>query len=408
MPVDGAQMANSFWDKLTSFWKPTGSESTMSDYAGKWISTFGPMTLKQDGDRVHGVYQMGPQECSLDGTIQDGVLRFRYREPNAAGEGWFVLQRYGRFSGKWRPDGFPGWQTWQGERGFDGLWNSTFGPLRLIQGKEEVHGYYEGLGSSTIDGRLDGKRLVFRYKEPRAEGDGSFELADDGYTFQGQWRQDGAPAYSPWVGQRILPVPGLVWLVVLEAYWQRGLGEKEYAFGNMLREFFARVPHVEVRQRFFNNEAGLTKWCRELLYLAEPTALVLATHGTPEGLTAHGELIRAKPIADVLRQTDNIRVLHFSSCLLMESGRAGDFFRELRQELRFPISGYTTSVDWAASALIEFTYLDMILARGLDPQAAAQQVIKLIAFAGNGGPLDSPYPPAHFSIWQPPGLKSGA
>ena len=380
----------------------------MSDFAGEWFSTFGPMTLTQDGLHVQGVYQMGPQECSLEGTIQDGVLRFRYREPNGVGEGWFVMRRHGRFSGQWRPDGFAGWQPWQGERGFEGLWNSTFGPLRLIQGEGEVQGYYEGLGNSTIDGQSKGKRLVFRYKEPSAEGDGSFELTDNGFTFQGQWRPDGAASYAPWIGQRIRPVPGLVWLVVLEAYWQRGLGDKEYAFGNMLREFFARVPRIEVRQRFFNNEAGLVKWCRELLYLAEPIAVVLATHGTPEGLTAHGELIRAKPIADILRQAGNIQVLHFSSCLLMDSGPAGEFARVLRQELRFPISGYTTSVDWAASALIEFTYLDMILARGLDPQTAASQVTKLIAFAGDHAPADSPYPPAHFSFWQPPDVKSGA
>ena len=401
-------METSFWHNLTNLFKPPRNEPTMSDFAGDWFSTFGPMTLNQNGEHVQGTYHPGPEVCTLDGTILDGVLRFRYQEPNAVGEGWFALQRHGKFVGKWRQDGQPAWQPWQGERGFEGLWNSTFGPLRLIQGETEVHGYYEGLGSSTILGQLDGKQLTFRYKEPQAQGDGIFQLSDDGFNFEGQWRPDGAPGYSPWVGQRILPKPGLVWLVVLEAYWQRGLGDKEYAFGNMLREFFARVPRVEVRQRFFNNEAGLAKWCRELLFLAEPIALVLATHGTPEGLTAHGELIRAEPIAEILRQADNIQVLHFSSCLLMDQGPAGEFARVLRQTLRFPISGYTTSVDWAASALIEFTYIDMILARGLDPHAAAKQVTRLIAFAGNEGPEDSPYPPAHFVFWQPDRVKGGA
>lgn len=394
-------MATSFWEQLTNLFKPARNERTMSDFAGDWFSTFGSMTLTQDGARVQGTYQMGPDKCTLDGRIQDGVLRFRYREPNAGGEGWFALQRHGKFAGKWRQDGARDWRPWQGERGFEGLWNSTFGPLRLFQDTDTVHGYYEGLGSSTIEGRLNGNRLVFRYMEPRAQGDGFFEVADGGFSFHGQWRPDGASSYAPWIGQRIMPVPGLAWLVVLEAYWQRGLGDKEYAFGNMLREFFARVPRVEVRQRFFNNEAGLAKWCRELLFLAEPIALVLATHGTPEGLTAHGDLIRAEPIAEILRQADNIQVLHFSSCLLMDQGPAGEFARVLRQQLHFPISGYTTSVDWAASALIEFTYLDMILARRLNPQTAAQQVTQLIAFAGDHGPADSPYPPAHFIFWQP-------
>ena len=377
----------------------------MTNFSGEWISTFGPMTLTQDGARVRGSYRMGPTEGTIDGTIQDGVLHFRYQEPTAGGEGWFVLHRPGKFAGKWRQDGVPVWRPWQGERGFEGLWNSSFGLLRLLHEGDGVVGFYEGLGGSTLEGRVDGNRLDFRYKEPRAEGEGSFELVNGGFNFQGQWRPDGAPAFGPWMGQRVMPVPGLAWLVVLEAYWQRGLGEKEYSFGNMLREFFARVPHVEVRQRFFTNEAGLAKWCRELLYLAEPIALVLATHGTAQGLTAHGELIRPESIAEVLRRLDNIQVLHFSSCLLLDQAGTGDFARVLRKESAFPISGYTTSVDWAASALIEFTYLDMILARGLDPQSAAEQVTKLISFAGDQGSEDSPYPPAHFRIWHPEGVR---
>ena len=379
----------------------------MSDFAGQWYSTFGPMTLTQDGLRVQGAYQTGALEGSVDGRVKDGVLRFRYREPHAAGKGWFVLHRHGRFSGQWRADGAADWQAWQGERGFDGLWNSSFGHLRLIQEHDTVRGWYEGPGSSTIEGRLSGARLAFRYQEPRAQGEGAFDLTDNGAAFQGHWRADGATADAPWIGKRVMPVPGLIWLVVLEAYWQKGLGEREYAFGHMLREFFARVPHIEVRQRFFTHEAGLARWCRDLLFLGEPIALVLATHGRPEGLTAHGELIPAAPIADILRHNDNIKVLHLSSCLLMDTGPTGDFARVLRQELRFPISGYKTSVDWAASALIDFTYLDMILARGLDPQTAAKHVTKLIAFAGDRGPADSPYPPAHFSFWQPPNGGEG-
>ena len=39
-------------------------------------------------------------------------------------------------------------------------------------------------------------------------------------------------------------------------------------------------------------------------------------------------------------------------------------------ELR-PVSGYTTSVDWSGSAILEFTYLDLILGKGLAPTEAA-------------------------------------
>jgi hypothetical protein len=394
-------MADSFWGKLANLWKPTENEPIMSDFAGDWLTTFGPMSLTPTGSKVQGVYRMANVEGFLEGTIKDGTLHFRYREPNAGGEGWFVARRYGKFSGQWRQDGQKQWLPWHGERGFEGLWKSSFGPLRLIHETDHVRGSYEGLGKSTIEGHLEGGRLVFRYQEPRAKGEGWFELAPDGLAFQGQWRPENSASWAPWVGERIFPVRGRIWLVVLEAYWQRGLGEKEYAFGNMLREFFARLPNVEVRQRFFNNEAGLANWCRDLVYLAEPVALVLASHGGAEGLTAHGEIIGPGQLVETLRDADNIQLLHFSSCLMMDKGPAGDFARVLGQEVPFPISGYSTSVDWAASALIEFMYLDMILARGLPPQAAADQVMRLVAFAGDHQIADSPYPPAQFRFWQP-------
>jgi len=373
----------------------------MSDFSGRWFASFGPMNLMQSGARVQGTYGPPGVENAIEGTVQDGTFRFRYREADAQGEGWFVLERYGKFSGQWRPDGVEQWGGWVGQRAFDGIWDSTFGPLRLIQDEDRVHGSYEGLGSSTIEGRIDGERLVFRYQEPMAQGEGWFALAEDGLHFEGQWKQDGTTQWGPWRGRRLVRKAGLVWLVVLEGYWQRGLRENEYAFGNMLREFFARVPHIAVRHRFFNNEASLAQWCRELLYIPEPVTLVVATHGSAEGLSAHGEPIGPAPLVNSLRQADNITVLHLSSCLMLEDGKAGDFTRALRQQLPFPISGYATSVDWAASALIEFTYLDMVLARGHSPDAAAEQVKQLIAFAGDTGSPNSPYPPAQFRFWAP-------
>jgi hypothetical protein len=372
----------------------------MGDFSGTWFATFGLMNLTQEAASVHGVYQMGATECTIEGEVSGDTLRFHYHEPDTSGEGWFRLERYGKFSGQWREEGTAHWRSWRGQRGFDGLWASSFGPLRLIQEHDRIHGAY-GAGSATIDGRLAENRFVFRYREPRIQGEGWFELADDGMSFQGEWRADGTSSWAPWEGERLLPQPGVIWLVVLEDYWQRGLFEREYAFGNMLREYCARFPQVQVRQRFFNNGSGLAKWCRELQYLAEPVVLVLATHGTPEGLIAQGELINPGPVVDSLRQADNVMLLHFSSCLMLEDGSGGDFTRLLRRQLPFPISGYATTVDWAASALIEFTYLDMILGRGLAPESAAEQVTRLLAFAGDETPADSPFPPAHFRFWKP-------
>jgi len=58
-------------------------------------------------------------------------------------------------------------------------------------------------------------------------------------------------------------------------------------------------------------------------------------------------------------------------------------------------------VDWAESAIIEFTYLDLVLARGLAPAAAAEQLQKLLPFAGDQDVPDTPFRGAGFTIVTP-------
>src|SRR5262249_5719645 len=101
----------------------------MSNFAGKWNSTFGPMDLVQEGERVSGVYVWMGTRCSLEGTVSGNRLTFAYQEPGVQGEGWFELSRTGdTFCGQWRPDGAASWSEWLGERiGFAGLWQSDFG-----------------------------------------------------------------------------------------------------------------------------------------------------------------------------------------------------------------------------------------------------------------------------------------
>jgi hypothetical protein len=366
----------------------------MNDFAGRWFTTFGTMDLEQTRDLVRGSYQMGNNQSHMEGTIKHGKLTFHYREPAAEGEGWFVLERPGRFAGEWRPIGGEQWSPWVGVRGFEGVWDSSFGPMKLLEEDGHVLGFYEGVGSSSLQGQKRGDRLEFQYREPEAEGIGWFEMAPDGMSYSGQWKATGQTKWSPWMGRRLLPVPGLTWLVVLEAHWQTHLADQEYAFGHMLREFFARVPGVKVRQRFFTNAEGLEKWCREIMYLPEQTILVIASHGTPAGLKAQGDVIPFAVLAQGLRYADNLRLLHFSSCLTMENKEEAAWNRDLHA--RFPISGYRTSVDWAASALTEFLFLDMVLSKGLTPAASADQVVRLLAFAGDKGLRGSPYPPAGF------------
>jgi len=373
----------------------------MSSFSGRWFTTFGPMELTQEGNRVHGLYKLQENSCEIAGSIQDGRLQFSYREPDAQGEGWFELIRHGKFAGRWRADESPTWSSWTGRREFDGIWESPFGLLRLIQEPDRVFGFYESGGSSTVEGRLENNRLAFRYSEPRGQGEGYFELAPDVNSFQGEWRADGTEPWGSWQGRRLTPVPGVVWLVVIEAHWQRSYLDREYAFGHMLREFFARLPHVNVRQRFFEDEAGLERWCRELMYLPEPVAVVFASHGTQEGLTVQGKPLNTGRLVNSLRYADNVLLLHFSSCFMMQDGKASELANALLKTVQFPISGYDRPVDWAVSALIEFHYLDMVLGRGFSPVDAAREIPRLLSYADNNDLPGSPYPAAGFRILTP-------
>lgn len=377
-------------------------------FAGTWDTSFGRMTLTQEGKKVRGHYEMEGNRCPVNGTVEKNRLTFTYEEPDVKGEGWFELSADGKgFSGKWRPDGGKGWREWTGKRvvvaapGFAGLWSTTYGRMRLTEASSRVQGIYGTGGVSTIDGKREGKKLTFTYQEPAVAGEGWFELSADGKSFSGKWREKGRSAWADWKGQRVEPVAGRVWLVVLEANWENDLSEQEYAFGAMLRAFFARSAKVQVRHRIFTDVASLTKWSKEVAYLAEPVVLVVATHGSPQGVTVGGKTIGARALADALRHCDNLKLLHFSACQLMKDKLAAEMVRSLDKRVAFPISGYTTTVDWAASAIIEFTYFDMILLRGMTPSAAAEQVGKLLPFSGDKPIPGAAIPPAGFRLLLP-------
>jgi len=373
----------------------------MLNFSGRWFTTFGPMELTQEGNLVRGFYSIQQNSCPIEGSIRDGKFHFTYQEPSVEGEGWFELVRHGKFAGQWRPKGTSDWSPWTGQREFEGIWETSFGLLRLVQEPERILGFYEGAGPCTLEGRLKQHRFEFQYRELRARGEGHFDLAPDTSSFEGEWRADDAGQSGPWQGRRVTAVPGVVWLVIIEAHWQRSYLDKEYAFGHMLREFFTRLPHVNVRQRFFEDECGLERWCRELMYLPEPVAVVFASHGTAEGLTVHGKPFNTGALVESLRHADNVILLHFSSCLMMQDGKAGELARALQEAVRFPISGYDRTVDWAASALIEFHYLDMVLGRGLLPSDAADSLLRLVSYAGDKNAPGSPYPAAGFRILMP-------
>lgn len=375
----------------------------MTDFTGRWQTTFGLMELTQERARVRGTYHFRGAPCPIRGSVRGRKFVFRYQEPDVRGEGWFELRRRGRaLAGQFRPEGAGGWGPWDGERvGFDGLWNTSFGLVRLLEEGDAVRGFYEVGGAASLRGRLKGGCLTFQYREPKARGRGVLELADDGLSFRGQWKPQGAAAWSPWTGVRVRPQPDLVWLVVLEAPWQRSLAEQEYAFGHMLRAFFARVEHVQVRHRFFSNEAGLRRCCRDLLYVAEPVVLVLATHAGPEGLRVHDERIPVAVLAEVLEPVGNLRLVHFSACQIMQDPAVIERWRAFSRQAGCPVSGYSTSVDWGASAIIEFTFLELMFVQGLSPVEAADQLVQLLPFAGTRGVPDGTFAPAGFRLVTP-------
>jgi len=274
-----------------------------------------------------------------------------------------------------------------------GVWETDYGRMRLVEGAEGLYGWYAAAGHSRIAGRAEGRDFAFRYEETAVNGEGRFIMAESGDAFTGTWRPAGAPEWLPWSGRRIRAEAGVQWLVVLEAHWQRSLAEPEYAFGHMVREVFARRANVRVRQRFFHDVVSLEHWCREVVYLAEPVILVIASHGSAEGLSVRGQVIDTPRVLAALEGARTLTLLHFSACLVGLDG-AHAFGRT-----SFPVSGYTTSVDWGASALIEFTYIDLILGRGLEPREASRHLKGLVPFSGDKARRDSPYPAAGFRFF---------
>ena len=376
-------------------------------FTGSWVTSFGPMQLKQQGDRVTGSYSMQGVKCPLSGMIKEGKLEFTYREGTANGEGWFQLASNGKtFEGRWREVGTILWLQWKGvrsvaETGFGGLWDSSFGRLRLIPNGDSIEGIYTGLGEATITGKVKDGRFEFRYQEPADKGEGWFELAEDGTALRGKWRRDGTTQWGDWNAKRLVAKPGVIYLVVMEARWETNLAEQEYAFGDMLKTYFERTPNVQVRRRALNTPGDFGRWCRELALLAEPVVLSLSSHGSPQGLEVGGQTIKPEMIAEGLRYASNLRLVHFSSCLMMKNQLAERVVKQLGKRATFPISGYTTAVDWGASAVLEFMYFELLLARRMPPEKAARQIKILFPTAGDKRVPGAAFAPAGFRILLP-------
>lgn len=385
----------------------TSLQASRLSFGGVWEASYGKLRMTQRGSLVLGSYGTSKIAGTLEGKMTQGRLEFTYKEGKVAGEGWFKIDEKGQnFSGQWRAKGHKKWQIWSGRRLkitkkpaklFGGLWTGNYGRMRLVQQGLDVNGIYSLAGGSSVTGKCQGRHLKFSYAETKASGEGWFDVSEDGMVLHGKWRPKGDKKWKSWNCHRVERKRGVNWLVVVEAPWQGGLEEREYSFGEMLKSFFAGSETVKVRQRFFTDGKVLQRWCREVAYLAEPVVLCISTHGTPAGFTVSGQTIKAEDFADGLKYASTLKLLHFSSCEIMK----GTFPHQLRKLLTisatsgasaaasFPMSGYTTAVDWAGSAILEFLYLDFILERGMKPALAASGVLSSLNFAGNkkGGPI---------------------
>jgi hypothetical protein len=372
------------------------------DFSGRWETTFGALDLAQNGSRVDGTYTDAGY-ATLWGTLKARRLTFLYEEATAAGEGWFELSADGRsFAGLWRVEDGE-WAEWTGTlvsraraRGpYDGLFATGKGRIRLVQNEgAPVHGTYSYAGTlGTIRGQVRDGALRFTWREASSHGEGEFTLSADGKRIDGQWRS-ATGKEGAWKGKRVVARPKVQWLMILEAQWENSLVDQEYSFGAMLRAYFRRYPHVQVRHRRFGDRPDFVRGAREVALFGEPVVLVVASHGEAGKLIAGSDRIDPKELGEILNDAPNVKLVHFSSCELM----IGDVPESIQKQLdrRIPLSGYAISVDWSASAVLEFLYFDLVLGRHMNPAKAAALVRKELAFAGDEGTPGSPLGGSHF------------
>jgi hypothetical protein len=112
----------------------------------------------------------------------------------------------------------------------------------------------------------------------------------------------------------------------------------------------------------------------------EPVVLYISSHGTEQGITVGKETLTGDFIGRQLRHASDLKLVHLGACLAM----AGETPRKIREAsgLDVPVSGYTKVADWAGSAVIDLSYLDLVLSRQLEPGEAVRQMRENVTFAG--------------------------
>ena len=76
--------------------------------SGTYSSNYGTVVLKQRGNRIFGSYVTleGSYHGTIDGTIKDGMITYRFVQPGQQGAGiWYLNNRTGRLEGTWGTNG---------------------------------------------------------------------------------------------------------------------------------------------------------------------------------------------------------------------------------------------------------------------------------------------------------------
>jgi hypothetical protein len=267
---------------------------------------------------------------------------------------------------------------------YSGTWETTYGDMVLEQNGSTVTGWYSFGSMSSVKGTVseESGKLAFAYTESDASGRGWFLLSENGNSFTGQWKADGDTSWSTWDGHRATGEPS-TWVLILEAEWQESMRENEYSFGEMLDAWLGRLPGVQIRHRFVHDLTDIQNFCAEGAVLPGDVYLIFASHGSSAGLSLNSGTVSPRELADAISPMTNLQLVHFSSCEVM-AGSTDETILSSRSNWKdnFAVSGYTTSVDWGGSAVIEFYYLNLILENGLTPVQAAGALQADIRFSG--------------------------
>ncbi|HEY2156963.1 MAG TPA: hypothetical protein VGH33_15145, partial [Isosphaeraceae bacterium] len=132
-------------------WSVAAGADDAPRFAGAWKSTFGAVTLEQQGDAVTGHFGAG--KFPIKGTVKGNELKFAYDDGQAKGDAVFTLDASGQaYTGTFQVRGGRRgvWNGWRPDpaasegkpASFAGTWLTDLGLMELTQDGARVRGRY--------------------------------------------------------------------------------------------------------------------------------------------------------------------------------------------------------------------------------------------------------------------------